>query len=83
MKTRLRYTNKFTQPSLHFLAEYFTKSLTDGDGVRESPRDEPLERLEDGLLAGVGPPGELPPVVDVLGVLAQRLQHLLVHRPPT
>ena len=83
MKTRLRYP-AITQPILHFLAEYFTcNSLTDGDGVREYPRDEPLERLEDGLLAGVGPPGELPPVVDVLGVLAQRLQHLLVHRPPT
>ena len=65
-----------------FYAPYLRDALSDGDWVCEYSRDEPLEGLDDPVLAGIGSAGEVPPGVDVLGVLGQGLPDLLMHLPP-
>ena len=50
--------------------------------MREDAGDESLQRVHDLVLAGFRLSGELPPSLDALGRLAQRLRDLLVHLPP-
>ena len=56
--------------------------LSDGDRVGEDAGDQALEGLQHLFLARVGGAGELPPAVDLLGLLAQHLGDALVNLPP-
>lgn len=48
----------------------------------EDPGDKPPEAVEDCLIARVGGSDVLPPVLDVVPLLAEHLGDLLVHLPP-